>query len=68
MRSQYGKDYITDKGNCQELADKIKAFYKNDSVEVWVETIPVYDTNTGARLTTRYEIASNLHFRVPQFA
>lgn len=63
-------DYITNKDNVQDLANKIKAYYRNQGhtgVDVWVETIPVYASN-GDRLTTRYEIASNIKMRVPQAA
>lgn len=60
-------DYITSKDNVQDLANKIKAYYRNKGhvgVDVWVETIPVYALN-GDRLTTRYEIASNIKMKVP---
>ena len=67
MQSPYGKDYVTDKENVTILANRIKAYWKAQGreVDVWVETIPVYATD-GTRLTTRYEIASNIVQRVPR--
>ena len=67
MQNHFTKDYIQNKENCQTLADRIKAYWsdKGHDVDVWVETVPVYASN-GDRLTTRYEIASDIKQRVPQ--
>lgn len=69
MLNHFGKDYITNKQNLLILATKIEDYWMKQGciVDVWVETIPVYGAN-GERLTTRYELASDIKQRVPQYA
>ena len=57
------KDYTLNKEACQELVDKIARVWGDkgvSGVEVWVESIPIYNHRTGERISMRYEINSNI--------
>jgi hypothetical protein len=56
-------DYTMNKEAAESLANEIQKFWHDkgcSSVEVWVETIPVYNRGEEKRIATRFEINSNI--------
>ena len=63
MTRKNPRDYTLNRDAAKDLAYSIQSSWRQrgyDSVEVWVETIPVYNKHTGERLTTRFELNSNI--------
>jgi hypothetical protein len=64
-------DYTLNKEAAEELAQKIMDFWAHRGyyeVSAWVESIPIYNTFTGKKITTRYEINSNISQSVSSIA
>jgi hypothetical protein len=63
MTNRNPKDYTLNKEAAKGLAEKIQKHWHDkgyDSVRVWVEDIHVYNREGTRRITTRFEINSNI--------
>ena len=56
-------EYTLEREHALELVTKIKDFWHSrgqTEVEVWLETIPIYNRATQKKVATRFEINSNI--------
>lgn len=60
------KDYTANHDDAAALAFQIQEYYHKDGytgVNVWVESVPIYNSD-GARISMRYDIRSNIKFKL----